>query len=623
MINIEYDALSETAAFSASEIERCLTLIDPNAERDLAGIVINLAEFVDTEENDHIIIKLDNGSGCIRGNNSGALLIATYKFLRELGCRWTASGIGGEHIPSKKLNPCDINFDIDEVASYRHRGIMSEGAISEKNVIDMIEFMPRVGLNTYFLQFHNPIVFFKRWYEHLGNPTLDKEECTEATVAASVARIEKEIIKRGIKYHTIGHGWTCEPFGIHNMGWEKYHNELPLDYLEKTALVNGKRGLWQGMPINTNLCYSNPIVREKITNSVVDYCRQHPNVDAVYFTLADEKNNHCECELCKKKKPTDWYFTLANLIDAKLTAEKIPTKIILSIYQEFLWTPCSERLNNEDRFMMDFAPISRSYSKTYLSDINDDSVLTHHEFELNNIEMPANVAENISFLKDYQNIFSLDFFDVDYHLMWDHCYDPGYMSCSKLLYDDISSLYKLKLNGFISCQLSRAQFPTNLPLFVAANTMWNKESDYSRLVEEYFSAEFGEYSEDVIEYLTELSKRFDPVYIRGEKGNVNEEKRTEYRNIPEYIEKFKNTHQLMRIDNDSMAWKVLAVHADFAIMYAMLLERKASGQRRNDLVKAIMAYLDENELKIQSRIDVWNYDANTFRQLMKEKMTYG
>ncbi len=108
--------------------------------------------------------------------------------------------------------------------------------------------------------------------------------------------IKKQISKRGLAYHAVGHGWTCEPFGLEGTGWEPKEYSLSPEISKNFALVNGKREVWQGIPINTNLCYSDSSVREIIIREIADYLDKHKEVDFLHFWLADGFNNHCECE---------------------------------------------------------------------------------------------------------------------------------------------------------------------------------------------------------------------------------------------------------------------------------------------------------------------------------------
>ncbi len=69
---------------------------------------------------------------------------------------------------------------------------------------------------------------------------------------------DAEMKKRGLIHHAVGHGWTCEPFGISGLGWEEQEYTLSPQVTCSLALVNGKREIWKGVALNTNLCYSNP-----------------------------------------------------------------------------------------------------------------------------------------------------------------------------------------------------------------------------------------------------------------------------------------------------------------------------------------------------------------------------
>ena len=58
----------------------------------------------------------------------------------------------------------------------RHRGITIEGAVSVENVLELIDWAPKAGFNSYFTQFTTSFEFFSRWYEHIGNPLLPPEK---------------------------------------------------------------------------------------------------------------------------------------------------------------------------------------------------------------------------------------------------------------------------------------------------------------------------------------------------------------------------------------------------------------------------------------------------------------
>src|SRR5699024_2987599 len=139
---------------------------------------------------------------------------------------------------------------------------------------------------------------------------------------------EKELQKRGLIHHAVGHGWTCEPFGIEGLGWDPVQDDIGSDVRQYLAKIDGERRLWGGVPLNTNLCYSNPIVRETIINDIANYAYNNPQIDILQVWLADGTNNQCECANCQEKLPSDFYIIMLNELDTLLTERELSTKIV-------------------------------------------------------------------------------------------------------------------------------------------------------------------------------------------------------------------------------------------------------------------------------------------------------
>jgi hypothetical protein len=132
-----------------------------------------LLEVKDVKRDDSIYVCVENNEGIITGCNPRAVLIAAYRFLKELGVAWVRPTDDGEVVNEKKLT--DINVKVQEKASYRHRAICIEGSVSYEHVLNMIKWIPRAGLSGYFFQFSRPFHFFDRWYSHTSNPNYEKE----------------------------------------------------------------------------------------------------------------------------------------------------------------------------------------------------------------------------------------------------------------------------------------------------------------------------------------------------------------------------------------------------------------------------------------------------------------
>ena len=217
----------------------------------------------DNTLDDGIAILAENGSGYITGTNERSVLIAVYRFLRELGCEWVRPGTEGERIPQKEIS--NYRIEVREKASYRHRGVCMEGAVSYENAAEMVDFLPKIGMNAYFIEHFEPVVFFRRWYNHKSNPYLQPTPISRDDVIAMRRALEKEIAKRGILYHKTGHGWTNEPFGMDGTSWSAVDPEtVPEETRKFLAQIDGKRTLWKNIPMFTNLCYSQPEVRKRM-----------------------------------------------------------------------------------------------------------------------------------------------------------------------------------------------------------------------------------------------------------------------------------------------------------------------------------------------------------------------
>ena len=435
------------------------------------------------------------------------------------------------------------------------------------------------------------------------------EEFSPKKAEEIIADVVNEIEKRDILYHAVGHGWTCEPFGISCLGWEKPEDEQePTDEVRQyLAEINGERKFWRGGPINTNLCYGNPEVRRIITEDIANYAETHPEIDILHFWLADGWNNHCECELCRNTRPADFFVDMLNDVDRLFTERNISTRIVLLIYVDLLWPPVERKILNPDRFMLMFAPITRTYSTTFAVTGELPAISA---YERNKLVMPESVEENIAFLKAWQDVFAGDSFDFDYHIMWDHYYDPGYYQISKTLYEDIKGLKDVGLNGYVSCQTQRSYFPTGLPMVVMGRALWDSSLDFDRITEDYMSGAFGPDGELAREYLAKLSELFDPVYLRGEKPSVNPEAAEKYRQIPGVINAFLPViERNLNAPNEcwKRSWFYMKKHAEIFIPMAAALEAKAVGDRAlcNARWEAIKTLVCKMEPDVHSVLDVW------------------
>ncbi|MCJ7736072.1 MAG: hypothetical protein MUQ10_01990, partial [Anaerolineae bacterium] len=213
-VNVHVLQDSEPAAFAAAELGKYLRMMQPDVRVVLCesdtydpvqdglhlGLYGNLnldaPALKDPQLDDCIHIDISELNGVIAGSNPRSILLGVYRFLEEAGCRWVRPGKDGECIPQRSL--ADISVQLDDAPSYRYRGCCIEGAVSYENMIENIEWIPKVGFNSYFLEFMTPYTFFERWYSHFHNKYKEPEELTVQMVKEFKRGMEREIARRGL-----------------------------------------------------------------------------------------------------------------------------------------------------------------------------------------------------------------------------------------------------------------------------------------------------------------------------------------------------------------------------------------------------------------------------------------
>jgi len=452
---------------------------------------------------DVVFVQAERGHAILSGANPRSVLYAVYRYLEKQGCRWFRPGPGGERVP-RVADPWACPVALLEIPSARHRCICMEGACSDRHVRDMIDYAAKRGFNAYFTQFRNAYTFYQRWYGVETRRGRPPAPFSSARALAYQEKAKREALRRGLLLHTVGHGWTCEPFGIRGEEWAPTKQAIPATIRPFLALLNGHRDLHKRIPLNTQLCYSQPRVRRIVTEAIVAYAKAHPHEAIIHFWLADGSNNHCECPACRKARPSDWYVRMLNELDAGLTRAGLDTRIVFLAYVDLLWPPRRERIRHPERFILMFAPITRSYGQT----LRSGSAAKRMElprYVRNKLRFSASTADNLALLDGWRRRFSGECVDFDYHL-WRALYaDPGQMRLARVLHRDAADLGRMGMDGFISCQCQRVAFPTGLFMEVLGRALWDASTSFDQIVARYFTDLFGPDGEAVRRYLSDVS----------------------------------------------------------------------------------------------------------------------
>lgn len=590
-----FDKIFQMETEESGEAEAALKVI---LEKDHAGA-------------DHICIALQNGNGIIKANSRAGLLIAVYRFFHEFGVRYLRPGRKNECIvPRTEQEFMAKQIVIDETASFGHRGVCVEGADSYENLSGFIDWLPKIGMNSFFIQFENPYSFFKRWYEHEFNPYASKEPFSNEIAQEMSDRIDEEMNIRGIVHHRVGHGWTGEVLGYSSKyGWESGLT-LPKEKKPLVAELNGKRELFDTAPILTSLDFANPEVGNKMVELIVSYAKERSDVDYLHVWLSDARNNICECEECKKDIPADQYVRILNQLDEALTQEGLKTKICFLLYHELLFAPKKEKIKNPDRFTMMFAPITRTFEMSYADVDYESGVPEAKPYVRNKIVMPNSLEENLSYLFAWQDMFDGDSFVYDYPLGRAHYGDLGYMKISNVIYRDIRYLKNLHLNGYISCQELRAGFPHNFPNYVMGKMLWDNTRDYEDLKEEYFGCMYGEDWKKVTDYLEKLSAYSSCDYFNAIGERLNPVLSERYQVCVNLTDEMLEMIEQNITGSEGLQkeeWKQLGYHREYAAKMAAALKLISIGKNNEaqHVWRDVLDFIRRNEMAFQQNLDVY------------------
>ena len=612
---MEYNVIE----FAYSELKKYLEILKVDADIKLG---IGTFDVEDPFFDDAYSISVKNKKGEISGSNERSVLFGVYRLLEEWGITWVRPGPNGTHYP-EKADPKDL--EINEKAYLRHRTMCIEGAISFENVTDMVDWMTKVGYNSYYVQFENAYIFFVQWYEHYGSHCKEKEPFSYQMIEDYMEELTVELKKRGLLFHRKGHGWHHVPFGLSEDPAVKVKPEdMPKSFLDLCAERDGKRGLYQNSLYLTNLCYTHPKVIETIVDSVYDYLMRHPETDVLHFWLADSLNTNCQCEKCSKTSFTDTYVNLINAVTDMFVEKGIKVKLSPVMGLNSAFEPKYEELRNRECLLLAFAPITRTFTEAF-PDHYRRTEPPKDDGSGNGFKKSYDIDENLSYLYQWKKHFDRDWLDFDYHLMWDHVLEAGGENLAKVIMQDIKNLMPLGMNGYISCQLQRNAFPSSICMTVLAKTMWDNKVDFQKLRTELYEASFGaDAVKELCDYFETVSDCFDVAIIKDEASghdviDTTIDKtadvailRKKMVKVIKVFEEFKpviENHLTVSDECQSDSWKYLKLHNHiYSLLAKSILERiDANYQKANELRDESIRFAFENEDFLQPVFDCLMY----------------
>ena len=274
---------------------------------------------------------------------------------------------------------------------------------------------------------------------------------------------------------------------------------------------------------------------------------------------------------------------MMNELDRELTRRGLDTRIVFISYVDTVWAPLEEKIENQDRFTCLVAPIGRSYTRS--ADMSESCGALRPYVRNKNV-LPRTLSESFSYFDEWKKSWHGSNVSYEYHFWLHQYYDTTMLGLSRVINEDVRAYKRAGIDGIIEDGSQRSFFPTGLAFYTYARTLFDMELTADEIRDEYFSCAFGEAAEEVLGYLTELSRHIPAAYLEGEMGDAQ---KSPYYSPEaaqllsgvgavtargrEVIKKYYNSAYRIR----TVSIRLLEQHADYCDMLAAALREKALG----------------------------------------------
>ena len=601
MLKINKVRADITVDFAAEELKKYLRMMMPEAGEIYIsyepeakdGFRLGLLEdfnlpFTGTEADldDEYYIQTQEAGGIIAGSNPRSILFGVYRYLKLNGCRFMFPGAEGEYIPMQQVIPVDYH----KLADHRIRGHALEGDPSLQHMLDYMDYMAKQELNNY--GGYGVVNYQRRYYLHRYNEKNRPPETLDHDLAERQWRAlyEVEATKRGLRISRGGHRLLGSAMGLDNADrflYKSGEKKLAPGQEVHMAMIGGKRGLHRNDPDFTNICMSNPEARARVIQVLCEEFEAHPEYEMRALSLADTSHNHCECEECQKKRPSDWLVIMLNEADEEFTRRGIKARLAFSSYLDTIFAPQEETIKNPKRFSFSFCPISRNY----LTSITEDTVLPETKPYIRNAwEAPRTMEDYVAHFKEWERAYDGTRMTYEYHYWKPQFRDPGMQFMSRRIYEDTMSWQVIGTHGCMEDGSNRSFWPNGFHDFIYAETLMNRDLDYEKEYADYYSHAYGADWQLVRKYLEGITEAFDYPFMVG--ANSADPEVGDYYNpgLTEKLESVKElaagirevcaSHRDMPVRVQQIYWRILRLHADYCEGLAEVLIHKANGRSK-------------------------------------------
>jgi hypothetical protein len=446
-------AAQEIQKYVAAMSGETLPVLDGDLE---AGQMIVIAQDRATSG---ISIAVNDQIVRIRGGSDLEVLHAAYRFLDLLGCRFLAPQYdhyrgAAEVVPTKKTITVATSITSKPKLAYRKLYIEEGISHDERNLRQMIEWMPKVGYN---------VIVCPLDYGNRGRVKWDNWRDA----------LTPELQKRGIVIEVGGHGY--ENFLNAEMDGGKHFAEHPewFGQDEKGTRRKAKSQVF---------CTSNPAAVDFVTKSFLAYVAKRREIQIFDFWPPDGAR-WCTCADCAKLgEPPERQAKLLSHVSREVAKVRPDLKMEAIAYSSYIKPPQAETVDKN--VLIDFCPIAQNFEFTL-----DDPA--GHGMREDGSAPRAN-KQYFDALQDWRTRFDgpISIYSYYRRYAWDSLpvVLPWHMKRELAWYASIPT------QGISTYSEPGDWFAYELNHYVLPALAWDREQDVDALVSKFVDARYGDAS---------------------------------------------------------------------------------------------------------------------------------
>jgi hypothetical protein len=443
--------------------------------RRAAGITAGKSGFIRPEDDAFSIDSSADGDIILEGNSDRAVLHAAYEFLTQLGCRFLAPQFDHYHgtaevIPTTPtLTWLVRSMHTQPVFAYRKLYVEEGHSQNEKNLRQLIEWMPKAGYN---------VLVVPADYQGAGRVKWDTWRIA----------LTPELQKRGIVIEVGGHGY--QNFINSDMPAPDADGKTLFDAHPDWFAIdqNGARRREHNWVLNS----ANPQAVQFMAANMLKYIQDRPEIQ-IFDMWPPDGERWDESEQGRKQgSSTDRMVLLTNLVREEMVKVRPDIRLECIAYSRYVQPPVLQHLHKD--ILVDFCPSGQSFEAPF----DDPSNSYNTRYSRGLAGWRQGFDGDISIYSYYRKY------------IWQSLpvILPHYFQ------QDLKFFQSSRLQGISTFSEPGDWFTYELNHYMLAKIAWNPNTDVDVLIQDFCSARYGpaaKAASTVLHELEETVRRFGSI----------------------------------------------------------------------------------------------------------------